>query len=60
MATSDQNNPVIEHLERAIAAAQERNMSASEIMGLLFFYAHNVAQEARETALRDQAEVDAA
>lgn len=47
---------MIEHLEQAIAAAQEHDMSTSEIIGLLFYYAHNVAQEARETALRAEAE----
>ena len=53
---SEEINPVIEYLERAVAAAQEHEMSTSETIGLLFYYAHNVAQEAREAALRDQAE----
>lgn len=42
---------VIEHLDAAVAAAREEGMSASEILGLLFYYAHNVAQDARESAL---------
>lgn len=45
---------VIEHLDAAVAAAREEDMSASEILGLLFYYAHNVAQDAREAALSEQ------
>jgi hypothetical protein len=45
---------VIEHLDAAIAAAREEDMSASEVLGLLFYYAHNVAQDARESAMREQ------
>jgi hypothetical protein len=45
---------VIEHLDAAVAAAERANMSASEIMGMLFYYAHNIAQRARETALENQ------
>jgi hypothetical protein len=45
---------VIEHLDAAVAAAREEDMSVSEILGLLFYYAHNVAQDARESALRQQ------
>ncbi len=56
LTMSEEINPVIEYLERAVAAAQEHEMSTSETIGLLFYYAHNVAQEAREAALRDQAE----
>ncbi len=53
--THKDNSMVIEHLELAIKAAQEEEMSASEIMGLLFYYAHNIAQEARENGIRAQA-----
>ena len=45
---------VIEHLDAAVAAAERANMSASEIMGMLFYYAHTIAQRARETALENQ------
>lgn len=45
---------VVEHLDRAVQVAQDQDMSASEIIGLLFYYAHNVAQEARESAMRQQ------
>ncbi len=41
---------VIRHLNAAIEAAQESGMSASELMGLLFYYAHNVAQQTRQAA----------
>ena len=45
---------VIKHLDAAIAAAERAEMSASEIMGMLFYYAHNIAQRARETALEER------
>jgi hypothetical protein len=51
---SDGPDEVIEHLDAAVAAAEHAEMSASEIMGMLFYYAHNIAQRARETALEDQ------
>jgi hypothetical protein len=51
----DEVNPVIEHLELAMRAARDQEMSASEIIGLLHYYAHNIAQDARESALREQA-----
>lgn len=44
-------DPVIEHLDAAVAAAEQQDMSTSELIGLLYYYAHNVAQEARESAL---------
>lgn len=49
--STTQPETVIDHIEAAIAAAERDNMSASEVIGLLFYYAHNVAQEARESAL---------
>lgn len=52
---ADDVNPVIEHLELALQAARDQEMSASEIIGLLHYYAHNIAQDARESALREQA-----
>ena len=51
---SGDNYRVIEHLEEAIEVAQEQGMTTSELIGLLFYYAHNVAQEARESALHSQ------
>lgn len=56
----DEVNPVIQHLDQAIEAARDQEMSASEIIGLLHYYAHNLAQDARESALRDQAPKGAA
>ena len=56
---ADEVNPVIEHLELAMQAARDQEMSASEIIGLLHYYAHNIAQDARECALREQALQDA-
>lgn len=53
---SEENNTVVEYLEMAVQAAQEQEMSASELIGLLFYYAHNVAQETRELALQNQLE----
>ena len=51
----DEVNPVIQHLDQAMEAARDQEMSASEIIGLLHYYAHNIAQDARESALRAQA-----
>lgn len=50
--SDEDKNKVVEHLEAAVEAAQELEMPATELAGLLFFYAHNVAQEVREVALR--------
>lgn len=55
---ADEVNPVIEHLELAMQAARDQEMSASEIIGLLHYYAHNIAQDAREAALREQEHED--
>ncbi len=51
-ASPERASEVIEHLDLAVAAAERANMSASEIMGMLFYYAHNIAQRAREAALQ--------
>lgn len=48
----DELSPVVEHLEAAIGAAEEQGLSAAEFIGLLTYYAHDVAQEAREAAVR--------
>ncbi len=42
---------VVEHLDAAVEAAEKANMSTSEIIGMFFYYAHNLAQQARESAL---------
>ncbi len=47
---SDQPS-VTDHLDRALAAAQEQEMSASELMGLFFYYAHSIAESYRQDAL---------
>ena len=52
---SEENNTVVEYLEMAVQAAQEQEMSASELIGLLFYYAHNVAQETRELGATEPA-----
>lgn len=51
--SEEERNEVVEHLEAAVEAAQEVEMPATELAGLLFFYAHNVAQEVREVALAE-------
>ena len=53
---SEKRRKVIEHLDLAVKAAEREQMSTSELIGLLFYYAHNLAQRARETAL--EAETD--
>jgi len=52
----DDVSAVVGHLDAAIAAAHEEGMSAAELMGMLFYYAHNVAQGAREGVLVESAE----
>ena len=46
---------VTDHLDRALAAAQEEEMSASELMGLFFYYAHSIAESYRQDALGQDA-----
>ena len=43
---------VTDHLEAAVAAAEAGGMSPSELIGLFFYYAHSIAAEGREAALR--------
>ncbi len=57
---SDLESSVVAHLEAAVRTAEETGMSLSELIGLLFYYAHNLAQEARETALQPTPDVAAA
>ena len=48
---AERSQEVVKHLDAAVAAAQEANMSTSEVIGMFFYYAHNLAQQAREAAL---------
>lgn len=50
---TERTKEVVKHLDAAVEAAQEANMSTSEVIGMLFYYAHNLAQQARESALED-------
>ena len=43
---------VTDHLEAAIVAADAAGMTTSELIGTFFYYAHSLAQEAREAALQ--------
>ncbi len=45
---------VTDHLDRVIAAAHEEQMAASELIGLLFYYAHCVAEGHRRDSLAIQ------
>lgn len=47
---------VIEKLDAVVMAAEEENMGTSELIGLLFFYSHNLAQEARDAAIKSEQE----
>ncbi len=49
---AERSKEVVKHLDAAVAAAQSVDMSTSEIIGMFFYYAHNLAQQARETALQ--------
>lgn len=53
---AERSKEVVEHLDAAVAAAERANMSTSEVIGMFHYYAHNLAQQARENALRDEAE----
>ncbi len=50
---AERSKEVIEHLDLAVQAAERANMSTSEIIGMFFYYAHNLAQRARDSALAD-------
>ena len=60
---SERTSEVVKHLDLAVQAAEKQNMSASQIIGMFFYYAHNLSQQARETALQgggeDHPEADA-
>jgi hypothetical protein len=43
---------IIEKLDDALEIAEKEGMSTSEVIGILFYYAHNLAQEARDIGLR--------
>lgn len=51
---SYEDNKVINYLDLAVQAAEDKNMPTSELIGMFFFYAHNLAQEARDIALGKQ------
>lgn len=42
---------VTDHLDMAVIAAQDQGMSASELMGLFFYYAHSIAEGFRQDVL---------
>ena len=48
---AERSKEVVEHLDAAVEAAERAGMSTSEIIGMFFYYAHNLAQQARESAL---------
>ena len=52
---AERSKEVVEHLDAAVVAAERANMSTSEIIGMFFYYAHNLAQQARETAIEKSA-----
>ena len=47
------SSTVIDHLDSALAVAREQHMAASELIGLLFYYAHCVAEGHRQDALEN-------
>lgn len=48
---ADGMNEVLEHLDRAVEASEEAGISTSSLIGTLFYYAHNLAQQTRESGL---------
>ncbi len=51
---AERSEEVVKHLDAAVAAAESANMSTS-VIGMFFYYAHNLAQQARESALEKNA-----
>ncbi|MHA1565072.1 MAG: hypothetical protein ACTSX7_07150 [Alphaproteobacteria bacterium] len=47
----ERSRQVVEHLDAALKAAENANMSTSHTIGMFFYYAHNLAQQALEAAL---------
>lgn len=48
-------NPTVavsQHLDAAIQAARDGQMSTSELMGLFFYYAHSIAASYRESVIQ--------
>jgi hypothetical protein len=53
---SEGEKPTVQaHLEMALQAASEQEMKTSELLGLFFYYAHSIAENYREQAVRDAA-----
>jgi len=48
---------VVQKLDTAVLTAEEEGMGTSELIGLFFYYAHNLAQEARDTATKNAQEI---
>ena len=55
----DESPTVHDYLEMALAAAAERQMSTSELMGIFFYYTHSIADSYRQEALREHDDPDA-
>lgn len=51
---NDEQGCVIKYLDLAVQSAEDEEMPMSELIGLLFYYAHNLAHEARNIALNNQ------
>ena len=47
---------VVDHLDEAVLAAEKEGMQMSELIGMFFYYAHNLSQQARDTALDEEGE----
>lgn len=45
---------VTAYLDLALQAAREQDMNASELMGLLFYYAHSIAEGYRQDVVAEE------
>jgi len=51
---NDTEPSVIDHLDNAVLTAEKQGMQMSELIGMFFYYAHNLSQEARNTAAAEE------
>lgn len=45
---------VTDHLDMALTVARDQDMSAAELMGLFFYYAHSIAEGYRQDIINNQ------
>lgn len=53
-AHAENEMSVVDYLDEAVVAAENEGMQMSELIGLFFYYAHNLSQQARDTAMSQE------